>query len=78
MQAQLDSGLPLAHMTRHMLGIMHGLPGARAFRRIMTVDSIVPGAGLEVLDRATDAVREALDASEKRRESYELALKDAG
>jgi tRNA-dihydrouridine synthase A len=38
---------------------MHGRPGARAFRRILTVESIVAGAGLEVLDRAVDAVREA-------------------
>ena len=38
-------------MTRHMLGLMHGRPGARAFRRILTVESIGPGAGLEVVDR---------------------------
>ncbi|ESQ87852.1 tRNA-dihydrouridine synthase A [Asticcacaulis benevestitus DSM 16100 = ATCC BAA-896] len=75
MAGQLAAGVPLTHMTRHMLGIMHGLPGARAFRRIMTVDSIAPGAGLEVMDRAVAAVREALAASEARREAYEL--KDA-
>ena len=46
-------------MARHMLGLMHGRPGARAFRRILTVDSIRPGAGLEVLDLAVEAVREA-------------------
>ncbi|CAL4868782.1 tRNA-dihydrouridine(20/20a) synthase [Asticcacaulis sp. MM231] len=72
MAGQLAAGVPLTHMTRHMLGIMHGLPGARAFRRIMTVDSIAPGAGLEVMDRAVAAVREALAASEARREAYEL------
>jgi tRNA-dihydrouridine synthase A len=77
MAGQLAAGVPLTHMTRHMLGIMHGLPGARAFRRIMTVDSIAPGAGLEVMDRAIEAVREALAASDARREAYEL-IKDAG
>ncbi len=46
-------------MTRHMLGLMHGRPGARAFRRILTVEAIRPGAGLEVVDRAVEAVREA-------------------
>jgi len=76
MQAQLEAGTPLAHMTRHMLGVMHGLPGARAFRRIMTVESITPGAGLEVMDRAVAAVREAMAAAEARRGAYEL--KDAG
>ena len=38
---------------------MHGRPGARAFRRILTVEGIRRGAGLEVLDRAVDALREA-------------------
>lgn len=57
--ARLEEGVALPAMTRHMLGLMHGRPGARAFRRILTVDSIVAGAGLEVLDRAVDAVREA-------------------
>jgi tRNA-dihydrouridine synthase A len=76
MAGQLAIGVPLSHMSRHMLGIMHGLPGARAFRRIMTVESIAPGAGLEVMDRAIAAVREALAAAETRRESYEQ-LKDA-
>ena len=76
MQAQLEAGTPLAHMTRHMLGVMHGLPGARAFRRIMTVESIATGAGLEVVDQAVAAVREAMAAAEARREAYEL--KDAG
>ena len=56
---RLDEGVRLASMTRHMLGLMHGRPGARAFRRILTVESNGPAAGLEVIDRAIDAVREA-------------------
>lgn len=78
MEARLAEGVPLPHMARHMLGVMHGLPGARAFRRIMTVDAIAPNAGLEVLDRAIDAVNDALEAGRLRREAYALALKDAG
>jgi len=57
--ARLAEGWGLHAMTRHMLGLMHGRPGARAFRRILTVEAIRPGAGLEVLDRATEAVMEA-------------------
>ncbi|MBX7249967.1 MAG: tRNA dihydrouridine(20/20a) synthase DusA [Caulobacteraceae bacterium] len=68
MQAQLDDGVHLAAMSRHMLGLMHGRPGARAFRRILTVESIEPGAGLEVVDRAVAAVREAEAARDARRE----------
>lgn len=70
MADQLAIGVPLVHMTRHMLGLMHGLPGARAFRRILTVDANAPGAGLEVLDRAIDAVRDAIETARVRRETY--------
>jgi tRNA-dihydrouridine synthase A len=74
MAAQLEAGTPLSHMTRHMLGLMHGLPGARAFRRIMTVEAVEAGAGLDVVDRAVDAVRDALAAAEARRVLYETSL----
>ncbi len=57
--ARLAEGVNLHAMTRHMLGLMHGRPGARAFRRILTVEAIGAGAGLEVVDRALEAVREA-------------------
>ena len=64
--ARLEEGVHLPAMARHMLGLMHGRPGARAFRRILTVEATAPGAGLEVVDRAVDAVREA----EARRELH--------
>ncbi|MET4685073.1 tRNA dihydrouridine(20/20a) synthase DusA [Brevundimonas faecalis] len=59
MVGRLEAGANLASMTRHMLGLMHGRAGARAFRRILTVEGVRPGAGLEVVDRAVEAVREA-------------------
>jgi len=59
MAARLEEGANLAGMTRHMLGLMHGRAGARAFRRILTVEGVKPDAGLEVVDRAVEAVREA-------------------
>ncbi|RZJ96747.1 MAG: tRNA dihydrouridine(20/20a) synthase DusA [Brevundimonas sp.] len=59
MAARLAEGVPLHAMTRHMLGVMHGRPGARTFRRILTVEAIDRSAGLEVVDRAVQAVREA-------------------
>ena len=57
--AQLAGGVHLAAMTRHMLGLFHGMPGARSWRRILTVEGVRPGAGLEVIDAALDAVRGA-------------------
>jgi tRNA-dihydrouridine synthase A len=53
---ELARGTHLAAMTRHMLGLFHGRPGARAWRRILTVEGVKPGAGLEVIDRALAAV----------------------
>ena len=67
--ARLEEGWGLHSMTRHMLGLMHGRPGARTFRRILTVEAIRPGAGLDVVDRALEAVREA----EARRDRIEEA-----
>ncbi|MFZ5721102.1 MAG: tRNA dihydrouridine(20/20a) synthase DusA [Pseudomonadota bacterium] len=54
--AELARGTHLAAMTRHMLGLFHGRPGARSWRRILTVEGVKPGAGLEVIDRALEAV----------------------
>jgi tRNA-dihydrouridine synthase A len=53
---ELAAGTHLAAMTRHMLGLFHGAPGARTWRRILTVESIKPGAGLDVVDAALAAV----------------------
>ena len=69
MAARLAEGVHLAAMTRHMLGVMHGRAGARSFRRILTVEAIRPGAGLEVVDQAVDAVREAEARLERRGEA---------
>ncbi len=54
--ARLAEGVHLSHMTRHMLGLFTGRPGARAWRRILTVESVRPGAGLDVIDRALACV----------------------
>ena len=66
MAKQLATGVHLAAMSRHMLGLFHGLPGARSWRRILTVEGVGPDAGLNVVDRAAAAVRQAMDAREAR------------
>ena len=55
-----EPGAKLAQVTRHMLGLFAGRPGARTWRRILTVKSIVPGAGLEVLREAVAAVKRSV------------------
>jgi tRNA-dihydrouridine synthase A len=57
LKARLSEGVPLHAMTRHMLGLFSGAPGARAWRRILTVDSVRRDAGMEVLDRALSALQ---------------------
>ena len=63
---RLAEGVPMHAMTRHMLGLMHGRPGARTWRRILTVETIDRSSGLEVVDRALAAVREATEARDAR------------
>ena len=56
---QLARGVHLAAMTRHMLGLFHGMPGARSWRRILTVEGVKPGAGVEVIEAGLEALRDA-------------------
>jgi tRNA-dihydrouridine synthase A len=49
---ELERGTRLAAMTRHLLGLFRGVPGARAFRRHLATEAVKPGAGADVLLRA--------------------------
>ncbi|WP_249218829.1 tRNA dihydrouridine(20/20a) synthase DusA [Falsirhodobacter algicola] len=57
--AHLAEGGRLHQITRHMLGLFTGRPGARAWRRYLSEHAGRPGAGLPVLDDAEGAVRAA-------------------
>ena len=65
-ERQLARGTHLAAMTRHMLGLFHARPGARAWRRILTVEGARPGAGLEVIERGLAALTEAAQSRAER------------
>lgn len=62
--AELAKGIRLAAITRHMLGLFAGQPGARQWRRILSEQAHRPGAGLEVLDAACTAVAQAQSDTE--------------
>ena len=51
-EQQLASGARLNQMTRHILGLFHGQPRARAFRRHLAENAHLDGAGLGVLASA--------------------------
>jgi tRNA-dihydrouridine synthase A len=55
-EAQRQAGVPLVTITRHLLGLFAGRPGARAFRRVISEGAHRSGAGPEVLERALAAV----------------------
>ncbi|KQU90054.1 tRNA-dihydrouridine synthase A [Mesorhizobium sp. Root102] len=52
----IEQGGRLGHVTRHMVGLFHGLPGARRYRQILSTDATRPGAGPDVLKAAFAAV----------------------
>ena len=61
MDKQLETAkhpLRLNHMTRHILGLYHGVPGARKFRRYISENAHKPGAGSEVIYQALKAMGE--------------------
>jgi tRNA-dihydrouridine synthase A len=51
-ERHIANGGRLGQVTRHMVGLFHGLPGARRYRQILSVDATKPGAGSEVLREA--------------------------
>ena len=51
-------GVPLHHITRHMLGLFAGKPGGRAWRRALGGGGHRPGAGAEVIEEALALVPE--------------------
>lgn len=48
----------LTHVTRHMVGLFHGVPGARRYRQILSTVANKPGATPDVLREAFEAVRD--------------------
>ena len=60
---QLAHGTRLHAIARHFVGAFHGVPGARAFRRHLSVHGVKPGAGLDVLRDALALVQSRTAAS---------------
>jgi tRNA-dihydrouridine synthase A len=61
-ERKLKEGVRLAGMTRHMLGLFNGRPGARAFRRYLSENAVRDDAGIAVL-------RDALALLSRQREA---------
>ncbi len=53
---ETENGTPLHAITRHIMGLFAGQPGARNWRRTLSEDAPRPGAGPEVIAKAAQAV----------------------
>ena len=69
-EQRLARGAHLNHITRHILGLYQGVPGARKFRRHLSENAYRKEAGLEVLSEAYRLVRESADQAQRRRQDY--------
>ncbi len=58
-QRELDSGVRLHNISRHMLGLFAGQPGARTWRRFLSENARGADAPATVLVSALDAMRRA-------------------
>ena len=56
MQKQMDEGVYLKHMSRHLLGLFIGQPGAKAWRRHISENAHKEGAGIEVIQQAVSYI----------------------
>jgi tRNA-dihydrouridine synthase A len=61
--AQVSRGIPLAKITRHLLGLFHGMPGARAWRRVLCENAHKSEAGIEVIEQAARYVDESRNSA---------------
>ena len=60
--AHLAQGGKLHQITRHMLGLFTGRPGARGWRRVLSEGANKPGAGLDLLDAALAEIQRDIAA----------------
>ena len=52
----LGAGGRLSNVTRHILGLYHGEPRGKLFRRVLSEKAVRPGAGIEVIEDALSVV----------------------
>ena len=66
-QEALASGIPLGNISRHLLGLFQGQPGAGAWRRYISEHAHLPGSGIEVIESAATQVLEVQKRQEAAR-----------
>ena len=64
LERETAAGVRASAILRHVVGLFHHVPGARAFRRHVSIASVKPGAGAEVLRDALSLVSTDVAAAE--------------
>jgi len=67
-EEQLSKDVYLSHISRHILGIFHGQPGARQFRRYISENAHKRGSGIEVIEKALSLVPSEAEVEARRQE----------
>jgi tRNA-dihydrouridine synthase A len=57
-EKQLSEGQKLSYITRHILGLFHGQPGGKRFRRYLSENAHIAGANIQTLEKALMCVPE--------------------
>ncbi len=60
LEQELPKGVKVHNVTRHMLGLFHGCPGARRWRQILTIEATKPEAKPNLLQKALDEMPQAI------------------
>ena len=55
-ESQMSKGMKLSHVIRHIIGLFHGQPNGRLWRRYLSENSFKKGAGIEVIQQAEKLV----------------------
>jgi tRNA-dihydrouridine synthase A len=66
-QRELAEGVPLQAMTRHILGLFQGVPGARRWRRTISENVHRPGADADLLRQAAPPIPRDVSQTTPRR-----------
>jgi tRNA-dihydrouridine synthase A len=64
-ETECAKGTRIHHITRNMLGLFHGRPGARLWRQQLTVGAARTSAGPGIIRDALDAMRQATQRAER-------------
>ena len=55
-EAQIGKGMPFSKIIRHIIGLYHGQPNGRQWRRYLSENAFHKGAGIEVIQQAAALV----------------------